>query len=353
MQSSKAFYRQINGLRTIAVAGVLVEHFQPDPFGIHFPWGPLGVRIFFVISGFLITRMLFEACQQQRFKNFLASYRSFVRRRLIRIVPAFYISAILGAALSIPMMHETLIWNLLFATNFKIFLLNDYVLYATHYWSLAAEMQFYLVWPFIIYFGFRAQRPNTACYGGIFLAMGWRIVSALKGTSELSTLMFPLGTLDGFMMGSLIGLSSLNSSQLINRINRVASLVLPMMPFLIWYLYSPTTTHFLRLVFWELSMAITSLWIVSGAVQGYKGLAGRILDSNAFQQFGDRSYSIYLFHNPVQGIIHKIMPFISQTVTLKLGVLVPASLLVAEISWRLVEKPILKRFSHRKFCTDA
>lgn len=133
---------QLDTLRLIAV--MLVFHFHAGVYIEHngnmFPYGALGVQIFFVLSGFLITRIL-EANQTG---NLLLDLKTFYIRRCLRIFPAYYATIsflLLIGQLPFP------IWQFTYLFNIKIFLDHGFTGTIVHFWSLCVEEQFYLLYP--------------------------------------------------------------------------------------------------------------------------------------------------------------------------------------------------------------
>lgn len=136
----------LDGLRAIAVALVLLFHRYLLPVG----W--LGVQIFFVLSGFLITRILARSKAQP-----LAEYlQNFYGRRALRIFPLYYAVILVlfvasfwgkpsGVREGLPF-AATYTYNFWYATK-----ASGYSLFITHFWTLCVEEQFYLVWPFVMY----------------------------------------------------------------------------------------------------------------------------------------------------------------------------------------------------------
>ncbi|MGE4607632.1 MAG: acyltransferase family protein, partial [Myxococcota bacterium] len=111
-----AGYRiQLDGLRAFAVIGTMIHHWIPTVifWKTWFPFGVAGVRLFFVLSGFLITGILLdqrramEAGQQ----GYGFSLRNFFARRIVRLVPAFYLLLLIGSLLDLGALRETLHWH--------------------------------------------------------------------------------------------------------------------------------------------------------------------------------------------------------------------------------------------------
>lgn len=152
---SQAYRRDIDGLRALAVAAIVIHHAFPAIL----PGGFVGVDVFFVISGFLITRILIEARDGGRF-----SWGEFYLRRARRIVPAYVAVTLITAALAVWIEMPRLLAQTGAATAASgLFLANVLAAQSPgyfapsmqqnpllHLWSLGVEEQFYLVWPVLI-----------------------------------------------------------------------------------------------------------------------------------------------------------------------------------------------------------
>ena len=138
---------QLDGLRAVAVLAVAWSHWErPYQFGI--PFGA-GVHLFYVLSGFLITGILLEVRQQHQRG---AALRTFYIRRALRIFPAFYLTLAFAWWAEVPPLRETLAWHATYLSNAQIVLTETWPGAISHFWSLAVEEQFYLLWPWLIVF---------------------------------------------------------------------------------------------------------------------------------------------------------------------------------------------------------
>ena len=165
--SSKVTYPALDGLRALAVTLVFVEHFGGGSHGGGFlHWfnrvrvaGSAGVSLFFVLSGFLITGILYDTVQGNDY------FRNFYARRSLRIFPIFYLVVVVCLVLT-PILHFHLQWghlsflfypgNLFANWNWSLYELVSPTHPALsinlgHFWSLFVEEQFYLIWPVVIF----------------------------------------------------------------------------------------------------------------------------------------------------------------------------------------------------------
>ncbi|MDF2506431.1 MAG: acyltransferase [Microbacterium sp.] len=165
---SRTFRGDIQGLRAIAVGAVVLYH-----AGVPFlPGGYVGVDIFFVISGFLITSHLLASLE----RHGRVPFASFYAKRVRRILPASFVVLLLSVAAALiwfpPLLMEE-VWrgavatalyvpNLLFALDGTNYLAESTPSLFQHYWSLGIEEQFYLVWPLLLTLGWAFVKSKKA-----------------------------------------------------------------------------------------------------------------------------------------------------------------------------------------------
>src|SRR5208337_4189358 len=143
----------LDGIRALAVIAVMIQHFDPGTVR----WiklGHVGVRVFFVLSGFLITGILLQARQSAEIDG-LSKWRvlrNFYARRFLRIFPIYYLVILVTWVAGIAEMRESVGWNLSYLSNFYFYQRGTGNYSVTHLWSLAVEEQFYLLWPLLILF---------------------------------------------------------------------------------------------------------------------------------------------------------------------------------------------------------
>ena len=179
----KIYFPSLNGIRFIAAFMVIVAHVSPYATERGFTasfftidYGALGVTVFFVLSGFLITYLLFHEKQETQ----TIHVKQFIIRRILRIWPAYFLAVGVGFFLFAPFHEGTRIfleqhfW--LKFSFFVLFLANGVrsVIFdagvMSHLWSVCVEEQFYLAWPFLMkQFSHRFLTMAGSIIGGILL----------------------------------------------------------------------------------------------------------------------------------------------------------------------------------------
>lgn len=353
---------QLDGLRAIAVLMVLAEHLWhgrvSDAYKI-FPWGSAGVTLFFVLSGFLITRILLgyrEKSAQNR-SRLWSSVGMFYKRRALRIFPLYYLLAILLVVL--PFYHPREYWPyFLYASNFYIYGLSQWVEPYGHTWTLAVEEQFYLIWPFIILFvPFQALKRTILLFILFGLAFRLWAFGYLAPHHPLIGLLTPC-SFDAFGLGAWLAY--------VRRYERpdylfqdwkrwgVLGALVAVIGLCKWY----ETFNFGVFFYWGL--AILSAWTIARASLGATGMFSYVLQSRLFRFVGRISYGLYMWHVPVMsyydqlilwGEEQKIYWPGTQTLVFSrfqdypLGftyVHVGMTFVLAILSYYLVERPVLR-----------
>src|SRR5581483_10470921 len=275
---------QLDSLRAFAVIGVLVTHYLPKTT-TWFQAGFFGVRLFFVLSGFLITGILLKAGTLDR----LLTLRQFYARRFLRIFPAFYLVLIVAAALAVPGIRNGFGWYAGYLSNFYfiVHFAHQRNNYAQPFWSLAVEEQFYLVAPAALLFAPR-RHLKTILLSAAAVAVAFRTAAVYANWNENAHTYAPTACLDSLGLGSLLAVT--RSQGLGDRWTRWAlALGLPLFGL---YVADVIFTYHLpqdRLQHWSYSLlhygpifrdpaiALVGVWLIAGASRGFRGLAGKVL----------------------------------------------------------------------------
>lgn len=316
-------------------------------------WGFLGVDVFFVLSGFLITTLLLREWQSTG----TISLRSFYWRRIARLFPA--LAVLLLAVTAWSLAGSATEWqtlrgvgaSLLYVANWAIVLSPDHQIgKLQHTWSLAIEEQFYLVWPFVLVLllrrGWLWQRLVVLTLSGAILSALWR-ASLWRMTLEPWRVYGGSDTrADGLLIGCALALLILNVPVLSTR--RVGYALLPVLGLAALGVVGVWWTAATPWEFWWYSrggyavVALLSAVAVLLAATGSVPCLSRLLSVTPLVWAGRVSYGLYLWHYPI------LTAFGSPKL---LGdgeriVLIALAVGVAVASWVLVEQP-LQRWARR------
>jgi peptidoglycan/LPS O-acetylase OafA/YrhL len=295
----------LDGLRGLAVLLVVISHMDLPVF---YMGGPVGVTVFFVLSGYLITRILTRQADNGEIR-----LAEFYKRRARRLLPALIMVVVAGACIFYQSDWWSYSWPALtYTSSFFMAAESGRILgYLSHTWSLAVEEHFYLLWPVVV-----AVIPASWRIRGMGLLAGtavvWRL--ALYYTEPVHRMM---NSTDGNAAALLIGCFI-----------AVAASRLPA-PNLRWGILSLLSLMSLSLMpFTAMRAPLSFLAIGLAAVIVHSAPAMKTLEARWLGWFGIISYGLYLWH--------PILMAMSDS-----WLMIPLSVLVAWASWRFVEKPIL------------
>jgi len=154
-KNNLSYFAQLDGIRCFAVISVIIGHWVAwDTENIilkNTPWGH-GVILFFVLSGYLISNILFESKEKILINqiSFIHSLKIFYTRRFLRIFPAYYMLLFYLFYINHANTREIFPWLMTFSSNILQCKTGNYIGDFNHFWSLAVEEQFYILWPFVI-----------------------------------------------------------------------------------------------------------------------------------------------------------------------------------------------------------
>lgn len=337
---------ELDAIRGIAAAMVLITHL---PRGFWF--GETGVDLFFVLSGFLITGIILRNCRRPDF------LRVFYFRRALRIFPIYYLvffgMVLINSVRRHPGPIDGLAYYLTYFQNVPLYWGGETPpldLPAGHTWTLAIEEQFYLIWPALL-IATGGRRVAPLCGFLVFCSLILRYLGLDRVTL--------LGHMDGLAMGGLLAAVEIHFGARarigLNRIYAFLMLAGFAGYAALWRDLSAggyTGKDMVKSNGGILLVSVAYLGLI-GLVQSgaTKGRLASILRSRILIQLGIISYGLYLYHWPIYSYLDMIVKF-----ELKQGdpwwldlMKVAASLTVAVLSWKLIEKPILTlkdRFSY-------
>lgn len=345
----------IDGLRAIAVTAVVLHHAFPDSLHSGF----VGVDIFFVISGYLITSIILRQLEAGRF-----SFADFYARRIKRIFPALLL--VLGSTLvagwylltahEYRQLGKHVFAGATFLSNFAFWQESGYFDASAiskpllHLWSLAIEEQFYIFWPLLLYGLVKLRRSPLSIILGLLLA-SFALNLWLVRQDLTAAFYNPAARFWEMMMGAMLAAFHANgamASQLKERIVWFSSRVSPGM-------LSTLGLLLLALIFWKLDPSrrfpgwwafvatlATCMLIAAGPSAWFNRY---VLASKPFVWIGLISYPLYLWHWPIMSLVNIELgqhpPLLQQLGWILLAVL------LATLTYLLIERPIRTGRWHR------
>ncbi|MFC0181863.1 Peptidoglycan/LPS O-acetylase OafA/YrhL, contains acyltransferase and SGNH-hydrolase domains [Pseudarcicella hirudinis] len=359
------YFIQLDGIRFVAVSLVLVDHWLAERNVI--PLGVLGVTMFFVLSGFLITRILIQSKlkDEKTGRSPWFSVRQFIVRRSIRIFPIYYLTIFLCVIFNVPPVREQLIWCITYATNIYIALNQRWMGVIDHLWSLAVEEQYYLFFPYVILF-LPKRYFLKIFFGMIALAVLLRLFLHLNHSDWMVQYVLMPTSLDAFGLGALMAyFFTFHKESTFKTLSKTMYLLISFglyVSVLFYEKFGFENPHNIAYTVIErFFAALFCFFFIINAVTGYKGLAKVFFENGVVQYLGKISYGLYLYHNFVYNYYHTPQTSITLRILRKIHQYLPAladsfafqffyfsalTIFVATLSWFLIEKPVnsLKRY---------
>ena len=342
--------RGLDGLRAIAVTTVIAFHFVPGLL----PGGYIGVDVFFVISGFLITTLLLR----ERAETGRIILRAFWLRRARRLLPALALVVLASSTAALVIGGDVLVrigtqvlgaatfsYNWIgIASNASYFDDTTPELFR-NLWSLAVEEQFYLVWPVAILLLVLVRRRGIQLAIVATLALGSiaAMVALLSAGAPPTRLYYGTDTHSfGLAIGAGLALLMINNSPRHLEWRRGTPLLLSVfgalatasLLFVSWWLAEDSELVFRGGL--VLVAVLTALAIAGAVVPG--SFLGRALDVLPLRVIGERSYGLYLWHWPVFVLATAALPEANTWVIASIALVVTVT--AATLSYRFVELPI-------------
>ena len=348
----RPWYPALDGLRGLAILLVVIYH----NFGFInvFFFGWLGVDLFFVLSGFLITDILLKTVGE---KNFL---RNFYIRRILRIFPLYYLSLViflvvlpnLVSRFNVSYYQEHQVWLWTYLQNW-LYIFNNpgqsNVL--NHLWSLAVEEQFYLLWPFAIII---IRKPSwlLVFISLILLAvLGLRLWAWMNQVADLAYFnLYTFTRIDGICIGCMIALLQRINPSFLKKYTSLIVLFFALLNFAFFFINRRYDFGFpyLAMIGYTTFAMIFGL-LVNEAVTRETRLINILFDNPVFRFFGKISYGFYMFHWPLYFLLS---PWLFEVLAgslhgawLQFFVSLSATLIAIAVSWtsfRFFESYFLK-----------
>ena len=336
----KTYRLEIDGLRAISVLAVLFYHSQIVISDIKlFNYGFLGVDIFFVISGYLISNILFE---ENKNHNFIKVILNFYVRRIRRIIPLLFfiifISLLLGKFILTSSdyidLENSSIFTILFASNFYFYKIeNDYfaqsslLLPLLHTWSLAVEEQFYIIFPLIFLFLKKLKLNYDLLIITLLFLFSLLAYILIKDINENLSFYLFLTRFWEILAGVLIFyIEPFIKNKLNKKVNQII---------LIFCLFS----IFYILLFFESRILIVLFSSLLILFYTKNNPTYYILENKVFTYLGKISFSIYLWHF----VIFAFSRYLNYFDEFKF-ILILLIFLLSIISYKIIEKPFRSKF---------
>jgi peptidoglycan/LPS O-acetylase OafA/YrhL len=377
LPQNKLHYPALDGLRACAVLMVFVQHYFLSLAPKLWQWGWAGVDVFFVLSGFLITGILYDT--QERTHRF----RNFYIRRTLRIFPLYY-----GVLLIVFLLTPFLRWNWNITWLYWPFYLENYVrflyvqmfvqsqgflealsspvaflhapirLFLGHFWSLGVEEQFYLLWPLVVFTVKDRVKLRSICVAVVLILPCIRLIAAIFMPHQLIKMEILYRAtpfrIDALLLGGLLALiirgpEARHLTRFIPKLIPACIALLLLPPLVASLVRYPV--HLNASNMWMGSFGFSVIDLLSAcaiwvALQS-GSLLFRLLTIKSLRWLGTISYGFYVFHDIPHPVYISIAtwlvgqhPRIQTIVTLAIAFV--STLALSYLSFRFFETPFLR-----------
>lgn len=326
VEHSLKYNKSLDGLRGVAIALVLLFHVWPG----YFSFGYVGVDVFFILSGYLITKIIYTKLESNTF-NFLEFYRNRIRRIFPAMIIVVFSSFALGYVFLFPYEFLELLKNLksslFFYQNIRLISEVGYwdieaqLKPMVHFWSLSIEEQFYLLWPLMMWIIYKLK---IDIFKGLFLVSLCLMIS--PQFMEIDKFYHSLARFWELSLGGIV--FSIEYKKTFNRyIEKIAPFSIVIFLIAVFFSFHNEEFSFYKTF---LVTASTGLLVLS---LSKKGLHTKILSSNVLVFLGLISYPLYLWHYVLISYLN-ILQF-SQNEVAFYGIFV--SIFLSYVTYRYVE----------------
>ncbi len=341
--TSGRYITEIDTLRAVAVLLVAAQHWTS--LLDQLPLARAGVRLFFVISGFLITSILLEARQRRLtgVSTLGSELKTFYARRTLRIFPIYY--AVLFCLLIVNEADSHFVrhfhWHALYGTNLLIAREGNWIGQVTHFWSLAVEEQFYALWPLLILL-VPSRFILPLLIAVVLTGPAFRLLMVLQDASPITTRVLTPSALDTLGAGALLALLRHKGADL--RALAPAGLFIGLPITVATYLVGlQLPDHPLVLILQDFGSAIVFAMILNFLIDNSGSPRLWMFRLRPLLFLGTISYGFYVYHNFVPELFH--LAGIGLSGWIRPAALLAATVAISAMSWWWFESPIngLKR----------
>jgi len=325
--------------------GVMWHHWVEKSWRGPFPF-EIGLFFFLTLTGFLITRILLReraVGESHAVPWRVKTYLHFQKRRLVRILVPCYVAMIFAIIVGASDIQHYPWFYFAHVSNFHMAWMNGWPSGTAHYWTLAIQMQFYLIWPLVVFL-----TPKRA------LLTAFLVCTAVAPLSRfVLERWFPeithseaisFSALDYFAVGSLLALAMDRGMAAGDKRLRLVGL-LAFGGYVTLYVFNELGRPAAGLGYIQQTLlSVAFIGLISSTLTGFGGVRGKLLEHPAVQHVGRLSYGLYLFHTPVPLFLGWVLPwlwypfFSGPWVAVRLLVFALTSWGLAWLCWKYLEQ---------------
>ena len=339
---------QLDGLRAVAMVAICWDHWRPSGWTRMFPF-EVFLFFFLVMTGYLITGSLLRQRDRSEARGGawkLEALKTYQIRRGLRILAPYYAALAVAFLVLAPDLWRAPWWYVLHVSNIHMATLPEWPPGTNHFWSLSMQQQFYLIWPFVIWFtprkwmwlailSFAVIGPLSRSFDGFF-SQWWPRPGVLTWAC-----------FDYFGVGGLFAFAVHRGMALESPGLRWISIVAFACYLAVFGAFLAGWPTFGLRPLQQTFLSVALCGFIAAGTVGFRGPVGRWLEHPVLQRIGQVSYGIYLFHNLAPMVTGKILPFLWHPVfesglgaLFRVAIFAGVTWLLTLASWRWIEQPL-------------
>jgi peptidoglycan/LPS O-acetylase OafA/YrhL len=295
------YVKEFDGWRGVGICFVILAHYFPS----YFIGSWVFMEMFFVMSGFLITGILLDT------KSKPAYYRNFIGRRIVRVFPLYYLCLVIlfflipRTWIDLSYYRERQAWFWLYVENW-LYSLDGWpkVKALHHFWSLAIEEQFYIIWPFVVWF-FSSRGLLRFCVFLFFFSILFRNT----GMYFKFVMPFPyvatFGRMEGITLGAIIAIMLRTDKYYLEKYTYPITIISAILSVSAFFIAG--TMMFEDPIHFSINYTLVDIFfagmITMTMCDDRLLMFKKLLNKPVIKQIGIMSYCLYIFHYPIQNII--------------------------------------------------
>jgi len=338
--------KQLYSILAIGILLIIISHWIPGENIINIlPNGVAGVSILFVLSGYVVTKLLLEKrlAADAAHSHKLKIIKNFYLQLSLRILPIYYITLFLLLIFySTPdVSRSAYFYFFSFTSNFYFYKIGTWAGIFSHLWILAAAVQFFLIWPWIILFTAKKYLWHVIL-GFVISGVIFQIALA---TTKLGNLL-PFACFDSFALGALLAWTLVQKMEYKKIFTGVSVCALVALPLIVVKQLNPTLVYLpMRAL-----LSIVVLWVIFYISYEQNNIVSFILNNKFLAFTGKTGYGLFLYHNFLppftwnflQGINRHFPGITSYTGYLIFFENFIILILLSFLSWIIIEQPFLR-----------
>ncbi len=349
----KLYYNKLDGLRALAILGVMISHWVHLDFVKKLGLGFWGVNLFFVLSGFLITEILLKQIYRKEKNGEIL--KKFYIKRTLRIFPIYYLVIFFAFFLNLDNSRLLSVYSFTYTLNFYNSFSGDTGLYLSHIWSLCVEEQFYLIWPLLLLL-INPDHHKKLILSAIGVALLFRFILLFLKIPHYNIYNYRMmpGCMDALGLGALLAYLKLNHTDRVESFLKKSFIPVISVIIFMTIVFFFKGGGLLSEVFLRFLVSICSFFLIGNSLFHMKKRFGKLLENGIIQYFGKISYGLYLYHliissllgnwfssywESIQTSLPGILKYNSYLVSFPLYLSI--TIIIASLSYYIIERPFL------------